>query len=311
MLSIPTQAPTDDIQFQSFSSGDLAYWAKYRITQALLQRYRVKSVLTYRAQSRDDKYFTIKSHEGKPIFAYPTGEDGYKLYSPTASKFRFRYWGHKPKNFAFGLAELPQSGPIVLLTGGEKDVLSLTYLGYPAIALNSETTLPSAKLLAALNDRFQYIAVLYDQDDTGRKMSQRLRTEFGLVSLTLPPMHPPHKDISDYIAYDYPIKPLLEMLRSAKPAPPPSPQCLPLQSLLHRFDQEPIQTKVFRGIPPVSMGYVVGPPKSGKTTFCEGLAFSLAAGADAYLEEPLCLHNRKVMFFSLEEYWQNRLARNQ
>lgn len=54
-----------------------------------------------------------------------------------------------------------------------------------------------------------------------------------------------------------------------------------------------------------------GPAKSGKTIGCENLGMSIAARKDSFLGKPLNsnLVNR-VLFISMEEFWQNRTERN-
>ena len=328
-LAIP---PHSSITFKAFSPVELAWWGRYRISEALLHRYQVRSVEAFVGHSHFGKTYTVKSCETDPLFAYVlrAGPEKpcCKLYSPLARQYRFRYLGVKPRHACFGFDQLPESGPVVLLTGGEKDVLSLAYLGYPALALNSETAWPKADFIEGLRKRFAVVGILYDSDETGQRMAEKIAAHYGLLRFDLPPMAAGHKDISDYLAGKYPLDPLIEALagpqarlaaaQEGSPAEPPPPalpaenrpKTLPMQSLITRCESETPQPKVFLGIPPIALGYVVGPPKSGKTTFCEGLAFSLAAGAHGYLDEPLQLANRKVLFFSFEEYWQNRLERN-
>jgi len=317
-----TQVPQFHLHLRPFTEADLAYWKPYHITEPLLTRYQVHSVAQYAASTPEGKAYNVEATPANPIFAYQVSrthiaalvtEGAFKLYRPKALRNRFRHLGTRPKDFVFGYAQLPTSGPLVILTGGEKDVLTFAYLGQPAICLNSETALPSPQLVKELNARFQTVAVCYDADDTGQRMAAKLTQDFSLQLLELPPMQPGHKDISDYIAHHYPLTPLLEQLSSLTTEPTPIQAKFtsqPFTLLINRHDAEPASNMVYLGLPPVAMGYVVGPPKSGKTTFCEGLAFSIASGLDTYMGYPLQPANRKVILFSFEEYWRNRLARN-
>ncbi|MEO0900254.1 MAG: AAA family ATPase [Bacteroidota bacterium] len=308
---------------KDFSKTGSKFWQEYRISLPLLDRFKVFEVSHIQATNRMGKPYAIHATEKAPFFAYEViPQKAYKIYQPFG-KLRFRWLGQKPKEYVFGLDQLPADGKLLLLTGGEKDVLTLAYLGYHAISLNSETSLPSKELIQHLKTRFNTVGVLYDQDETGRSMTQKLAKSFGLLPMQLPPMDSPHKDISDYIRYAYDLTALSKALNTSYHSTPKSshiladidllqpPQVLPMNALLKRHQTEPIQQHLYLGIPPVSFGYVVGPPKSGKTTFCEGLAFSIASGEDSYLDEPIRTENRKVLFLSLEEFWKNRIQRNQ
>jgi KaiC/GvpD/RAD55 family RecA-like ATPase len=83
---------------------------------------------------------------------------------------------------------------------------------------------------------------------------------------------------------------------------------LDLIELRRRTPQIPY---LFKGIKVGSFGFIVGSPKSGKTIFCENLAMSLAEGCDEFFGQPLIGIPQKVLFISLEEFWQQRAERNE
>ena len=60
---------------------------------------------------------------------------------------------------------------MVIITGGEKDVLSLAAHGFNAISFNSETANISEEVMRELAGRFKKILFLYDMDETGKKES--------------------------------------------------------------------------------------------------------------------------------------------
>lgn len=95
--------------------------------------------------------------------------------------------------------------------------------------------------------------------------------------------------------------------------PPPSYShkgVVGLADLIRRHDQEPPVPFIWSGIKKNSFGFVFGPSKSGKTTFCENLAMCLAAQLQSFFNQPITPDNYKVLFISLEEYWQARTERN-
>ncbi|WP_211831011.1 toprim domain-containing protein, partial [Porphyromonas levii] len=79
----------------------------------------------------------------------------------------------KPSLYCFGLDQIPTKGDVLLITGGEKDVLSLAAHGFNAICFNSETSVIPESLIDGLLLRFRHIVLLYDVDETGIRESER------------------------------------------------------------------------------------------------------------------------------------------
>ncbi|MDI9564897.1 MAG: AAA family ATPase [Bacteroidota bacterium] len=82
-------------------------------------------------------------------------------------------------------------------------------------------------------------------------------------------------------------------------------------SMIERCSKEPEIPMICSGIKKGTFGFVYGPAKSGKTIYCENLGMSIAARKQSYLGMPLYPHFvNKVLFISMEEFWQNRTERN-
>jgi 5S rRNA maturation endonuclease (ribonuclease M5) len=104
-------------------------------------------------------------------------------------KLRFQFGGKKPRPYCFGLNQLPFRGDMVFITGGEKDVLTLVSHGFSAVCFNSETAEISTDILDMLAMRFKHIFILYDMDDTGRKVMDKAEQE--LVKYDVRQIHLP------------------------------------------------------------------------------------------------------------------------
>lgn len=185
---------------QSFSSKELLFWKQYGITAEILKLYKVISLKEFQSENNDGKSFSLKSSEQEPIFGY-CGKRHVKIYRPF-SEIRFLYGGNFGENYCFGLEQLPIKGDTLFITGGEKDVLSLSARGFHAICFNSETSMIPDSIIRKLTHRFKHIVLLYDVDKTGldssRKQQQQL-SEFGVKRLILPLSGSnADKDISDY-----------------------------------------------------------------------------------------------------------------
>jgi len=86
---------------------------------------------------------------------------------------------------------------------------------------------------------------------------------------------------------------------------------LPISALIHSVKQLPPRKHIFRGINNPGLGVFFGPSKSGKTTMVECLMLLQAAGQAEFLEEPMHIPHRRVLFISLEEYFIKRTERNE
>lgn len=138
-----------------------------------------------------------------------------KVYRPK-SKLRFLYGGEKVNDYVFGFQQLPSKGDVVFITGGEKDVLSLSAHGFNAICFNSETAQIPENIIEGLQLRFRHIIILYDTDETGVREAKRQTdalAQYKVLSLTLPLQGgKSEKDISDFFALGNEAKDLKVLL---------------------------------------------------------------------------------------------------
>ena len=187
---------------QVFQTSELSYWLKYGITTKTLQRYNVKSLVRYEALSNQGKTYTLLSSQDEPMFCYMMG-DFVKVYRPF-SKLRFVYGGEKREDYIFGFEQLPNKGDMLFITGGEKDVLSLSAHHFHAICFNSETATIPENVIESLQLRFRHIIILYDTDETGVREAQRQvdpLSQCNVLTLLLPLQGiKSEKDISDFFA---------------------------------------------------------------------------------------------------------------
>lgn len=187
---------------QPFKSEELSFWLHYGITDKILQQYHVKSLVRYETTNNQGKTYSLTSTIEEPIFCYVMG-NFVKLYRPQ-SKLRFLYGGEKLKDYIFGFEQLPNKGDVLFITGGEKDVLSLSSHHFNAICFNSETASIPESIIESLQLRFRHIVLLYDTDDTGLREARhqaKLLEQYNVINLTLPLQGiKTEKDISDFFA---------------------------------------------------------------------------------------------------------------
>ena len=80
--------------------------------------------------------------------------------------------------------------------------MCLYQMGYYAIALQSEMQMPDKKLIEELNERFEQIMILYDNDlkepNPGQVMASKICNTYRFKNLCIPDEYK-CKDISDLI----------------------------------------------------------------------------------------------------------------
>lgn len=182
------------------SAIELEWWAKFGITADVLNLYRVSAVseIVFPQGCK-------RSTATEPVFLYRFSgsvQSTCKLYAP-GSSHRFFYLS-KYDNQYFGFEQLPSKGETVIVTGGEKDVMTLASMGLPAFCLNSETAAMDESLLKQLQGRFAHIVLMYDADETGVRCSSELCRQWGakypLSRVQLPLKGTKEeKDVSDYV----------------------------------------------------------------------------------------------------------------
>ena len=185
---------------KSFTAAELAFWGESGITQEVLKLFQVVSLKKFSSENNEGKPFSIVATDKEPVFGY-TAKQYVKVYRPH-SEIRFLYAGDFGENYCFGLEQLPAKGDLLFITGGEKDVMSLTVHGFHAICFNSETVTIPVGIIHRLSFRFKHIVLLYDVDKAGLDSSAKQELalkNYGVKRLLLPLEGTKvEKDISDF-----------------------------------------------------------------------------------------------------------------
>lgn len=159
--------------YRNFNKYELGYWNKYGIGLDTLEKFNVRCLKECYFERPDKTGFNVKGNSEIPMFGYTFNNgEGIKVYRPGAESCRFLYAGKLPKPYIFGLDQLDDNkNDILLITGGEKDVMSLSAKGFQGISLNSETAKISNFLFNKIT-LFKNIVFLYDSDETGVRESE-------------------------------------------------------------------------------------------------------------------------------------------
>lgn len=230
---LPDNRPVKFVpKYRNFNKYELEYWQSYGITIDVLQRFGVKCLTSCYFERSDGSHYNIYGTKDIPMFAYTFNDGtGIKVYRPGAEIGRFMYAGNLPHPYIFGLSMLNKNSekPLserfshslskdfcLFITGGEKDVMSLSARGFHAICLNSETAKLSSRTFNQLAELFPYIIFLYDCDETGVRESalrvqeccnypkEGLSAQCKVYSIKLPLSgSKKEKDVSDFFRCGY------------------------------------------------------------------------------------------------------------
>lgn len=203
--------------YQTFRSWEIKYWNRFGITEETLSRYHVRSIHSCRFYRADKTSYAYQGSYMEPMYGYLFNDgSGIKCYRPF-SKTRFLYAGKLPNPYVFGWEQLPSSGEYVIITGGEKDVMTLATHGFSAVAFNSESAHIGAVHLDELSRRFKCILFMYDTDETGRREAQRrvdeLSGTYHVGQILLPLCGTKReKDVSDFFSLGHHASELQELI---------------------------------------------------------------------------------------------------
>jgi hypothetical protein len=174
------------------------YFSQFNISVNLLNEYGVYGIAEYHYLNTESLWSSVLSRHCTVAYIQDTFA---KIYCPNPKSFR--YIGDKPSDFVFGAGLRDDN--VLIITGGEKDVLTLVSLGYYAVCLNSETSLNIPKeFLNNTCKEIEHFFVLYDLDETGQKSQARLIGKYP----NFKPLYLPNsltdkggKDISDLVKF--------------------------------------------------------------------------------------------------------------
>lgn len=184
---------------KSFSEEELDWWKKFGIEQELLDKYNVFSCQHVFINGR----LSVSSTPNNYIFGYYFGTDKgrelWKIYMPLRKKFRFL--NNLSVKILQGYEQLPQSGPLLVITKSMKDCASLASINIPAIAPNSEHLFISEDCLQKLKNRFKYIIIFYDNDLPGIQGMHKIKKKFPELNYFYIPRYLNVKDFSELYSF--------------------------------------------------------------------------------------------------------------
>lgn len=175
------------------------YWLSYGVGLTGLKRLRVEPIDDVTFMTNKGETMDLCSYENAPLFLFRHSNSGLKFYNPIReSKQEIKFVSNTNETDVYGLDLVPEGADCVL-TGGNKDVVTLCDHGVHAICLNSENAKLSPLLYVHIRRQVGNLTVLYDTDSTGVKQAEGLAKQFNLPTIDLRDIEFEGKDVSDLI----------------------------------------------------------------------------------------------------------------
>jgi len=189
--------------YMPFLPKALEWWSQFCVDEQLLTRFDVFCV--YKAWINGNIYhkYTVED----PIYAYKF-DSKTKLYRPLNPDLKWR--SNCGSDELQGYKQLIETGELLIITKALKDVMTLTNLGFNAVAPQSESSRIPDYYIEELKKRFSRICVFYDNDTAGVVNSVKLTDEIDAEYVNTPKGMP--KDPSDFVK-EYGCDELAKFLR--------------------------------------------------------------------------------------------------
>lgn len=190
---------TFTVETREWQPHDRDYWMAYGISLEMLA-YADVFPAEYKILHKEGRTMRIKAD--RYAYAYMENKEGRrtcKLYQPFNKKYK---WCNSHDGSVISLwRKVPEKGKYLVICSSVKDALCLwCNTRIPAIALQGEGYKMSDTAIKVLKERFENIAIFYDNDKAGIEDSMKLSQQTGFPEAILPPFDG-GKDISDYYKY--------------------------------------------------------------------------------------------------------------
>lgn len=198
---------------------------EYHIPYEVCQEYKTCVIKGYSKYKVDHNIKNCNAWENEFLIAYRFDSFA-KIYHPLPVDNKwFCYIGTNSDYYIFGWKEIQNrwlkfKNPrtTLILTGGEKDVLSLATLGYDAISLYSENAKIPDFVIETIFPYYDKIIIMYDNDKTGLSRMDELSKKYKIGKAILPNSinGKQIKDISDCMKYQVDRKFIDELIANVE-----------------------------------------------------------------------------------------------
>lgn len=179
------RATNFQIETRVWNESDRKYWSQFGISISTVDKI-AKPVNSY--FSDNGAFNFVKKYEYNekdPCYVYQfKNSPRVKLYQPNSTSNKWK--SNVSNSDIFGLEYLPHFGEVLFIASGAKDMMCLWEMGFHSIAPQSEAIDIPYNILTDLKCRFKKIIYLFDNDETGIKMSRQFSESNELDYIILP-----------------------------------------------------------------------------------------------------------------------------
>lgn len=200
-VKTPKKKSKIQVQFGKWHPTLVEYLQQYGITGEQCKKFNIFAPKKVWLNGKLNWTYSQKD----PALAYffgkaDNGDQRWKIYFFKRDEYRFLC----NTNRINGWIQIPKTGKDLIITKSLKDVVCLDTLGYPAVAMQNETTEPYDYIVEELQGRFETVWSFYDFDRAGVRLANILKRKYELpyIFLTNGKYNTTDygsKDISDYI----------------------------------------------------------------------------------------------------------------
>lgn len=177
-------------QSREFNDDDILYWKEFGISIETLKKFDVEAISAFWI---NEELFIAAKHSYCYNFYWEDGVFRRKIYQP----YDKNKWYSNGGLVCQGEGVLPKDGDLLIITKSLKDVITLYELGFTSVAPPSESTFLPIEYYEKQNNRFNKIILLFDNDESGVKMSRKFSKQLNIKCIFTPLGQ--GKDISDFV----------------------------------------------------------------------------------------------------------------
>lgn len=187
-----------EVKVRRWLKHDIEYWKSYGISREFLNFAEVYPI-SHIFFIKDEKTDVINAE--KYAYVYVERRDGVvykKIYQPLCKNKRYKWFSKMNGGIISLWDKIPESGDTLIICSSLKDALCLwENTSIPCIALQGEGYSMNKDVVDTLNQRFDKIAILFDNDKSGISDGIKLSESTGFKNIVLPSFDW-GKDVSDY-----------------------------------------------------------------------------------------------------------------
>lgn len=183
------------IKKREWKTVDTDYWfGRYFIPRELVELYNVHPISDFWINLHH-----VRAEKVAYSYDYYYYENTLlrKIYQPLASKER-KWFSNINTTVVQGIANIPKTADLLLITKSLKDVMILKLLGYPAVATNNESSWLPEQVWEKFKTRYKTKVILFDNDAAGIRNAAVFSEQYDLKSIIVPAERDV-TDVSDFV----------------------------------------------------------------------------------------------------------------